>query len=459
MKLFWLKIRTSISLFMDGKRKIFRRIYWTAAALLMAFLIIMPIYTGIIGVYDPLTMPPALRLTHEELREIRELEGSLMAYWRETLRSHDFATMMWLLGENFPFIELSSRNGLDITEVAIEVYSYLADHARYDISPNFFMNFVNDNFSSRLDGLGQLRLMTSAGSMTPWIIEPYYMGFFDSRFDNPNIDIATNDSNFTTQMLSENVAHIQIDSFLRKGYMPLTNMPFWHYNPSAERLRLNSFFRNLDGVENLIIDIRGHNQGFSEYFLPMLIEPNLEYEVYASFFGFHTAGDFAVQTSDAFRSYHGLGDLMEASQLVAGLPLANAADFAHLAYGFEIPMAATPTQNTQAFYGKIWILVDTCSFSGANQMYLQLAQMAGITILYAENPESIGWPVPSVSLPNSGLFLRHNPLYFTDARGLALEEFVVVPHINLDTDTANALAAAYQHITNMELQLPPNIVE
>ncbi|MCL2752918.1 MAG: hypothetical protein FWE44_02070 [Defluviitaleaceae bacterium] len=453
MKLFWLKIKTSISLFMEGRKKLFKRLYWTLAMLLLAFIIIMPIYTGIIGVYDPMTTPASMRLTHEELQEIREIEGNLMAYWREASRNHDFAYMMWLLEENFPFFELSLRQGTDITELAIEAFSYLADHVRYDISPNFLLNFINDNFSSRLNGLGQMRLAASVGSVTPWLTEPYYMGYVDSRFANPNIYIPTNESNFFTQMLSQNVAHIEIDSFLQKGYAPLTNMPFWHYNVSTERLLLNSFFRNLD-ADHLIIDIRGHSEGFGEYFLPMLLEPNLRYILETNFFAFHTTGDFAMGVSSVFRNYHGLGDLVSASSLAAELPWVDWRDFEHLTHGFEIPMLATPSLNEPAFNGKIWLLTDSCNFSGPNQIYLQLAQMAGFTILYAENPESMGWPVSFTSLPNSGLLLRHNPLYFTDERGLSLEEFVIVPHVNLDVNTNDGLVAAYSHITGNILQLP-----
>jgi len=445
MRFFFLKLRTSISIFVDARKKLFGRIYWTLAILALAFVIIMPIYTGIIGFHDPLTSPPATRLTAEELREIREIQGNLRAYWQDVARANDFAWMMWLMEANFPFYGLAERQGVDITELAVQGYAILTDPERAEDTPLTLMAFVNTFFLPHFDGLGQLRLTAPQATLTPWIVEPYYMGHFDQRFNNPNLDIPTKESNFATRFLSDNVAHIIIDSFLQKGYEQPGNAPFWHYQIATERLLLNSFFRNLD-ADHLIIDIRGYAEGFAEYFLPFLLEMNISETVSADFFAFHKDGDFAMATSIAFRDFHGFGDLYPAGRLEANMSRRIPQDFAQLAYGFIMPMAANPATTTPSFGGKIWLLTDSCNFSGPNQMYLSLAQMAGFTILYAENPNSPGWPAPYTILPNSRLLLRHNVFYFTDIYGHSLEEFYIVPHINLNTHTTYALDAAHQHI-------------
>ncbi|MCL2574861.1 MAG: hypothetical protein FWE33_00360 [Defluviitaleaceae bacterium] len=447
----WEQVKANVSLFAKRNKKALRRTYWTLAALFLVGFGGMLAYVQFMGYFDPISTPAMMRMTPDEMREMREMEQVLWEYWREQSRQGDFAEMMWLLHENYPFFEMGLRNGVDIVGIGIDAFAELEGVAAHLSGTGGFQEFINSYFMNHIGGLGGLRIAAAASRTALWLSEPYYMGHSDFRFYDDRFDAQTSEQNHRMSMVTDDVAYLQIEAFLSKGYTPINNHPYWRYDFNEERQELLRAFRNVNNAEHLIIDIRGINEGFSEYFLPLLIEPNIYAPIMQNFYAFHTGGNMAMEVSASFREFHSLGRTYNTNSLLADMPMANVADFENLIHGFEIALEANPTQNSPAFGGKIWLLTDSANFSGINQMYLAMAEEAGFEILYVEDNNAPQWPVPFARLPQSGLSVRHNVFYFTNNDGIAFEEQRIAGHYNLQADVDDALSVAFMHITGAEM--------
>ena len=425
MQYHWLSFKNSISAFFYNSGKAIRRIWWITMACVLVVSVTVAAYVNIQT--DGLTFMSNIS---ELAAESRPLLVAANQEHRERGRLGDFSYLFGQLGDNYPFIEMADRAGADVWTLAVEAFEELEEVARYDVSSNFFLNFINDNFLSGIGNFGNLRLTSEARQLAAWVVQPYFFGFYDWRFYDDRFHVTTAERNFATEILTEDVAYLQIYSFLDKGYYALVR-PVRHFYFETEQQQLLDFFAEIYDFEHLIIDIRGRADGFGEYFLPLILQPNLTQEVQARFYAFHMDGDFAHSVSSAFRAWHNLGGLQPAAALAQNLPYIQTDDLEQLTHGFPIDISARisarPTAGAPAFGGNIWLLTDTDNFSGPNQMYLQLARQAGFNIIYESNPQSVGWATSFVRLPHSGLSLRYNPLYFTDSLGRALEEFPLVP--------------------------------
>ncbi|MCL2350650.1 MAG: hypothetical protein FWC67_04125, partial [Defluviitaleaceae bacterium] len=367
--------------------------------------------------------------------EIRALGNEMRAISRENVRQYDFAYFLEHLGENYPFFEMALRRGVNIEAITEEALESLEATAR-EVGRNFLWEFVNDNFTSHFNGLGQLYLASEQTHLGAWITHPYFYGYEEFRFYTEGFDLPMRNDNLVTTMAGDGTAHMRVNSFLARGYEGLMHQPFWRFDFEAEQNQIMEFYSSLGGTQDLFIDIRGINEGFCEYFIPLILEPNITAPIEATFYAFHMNGTFANGVSRAFRAHYGIAAPVNAQTLSANMPYANENDFEHLRHGFAIPLSAQPAASQPAFGGNIWLITDSCNFSGPNQMYLYLAQLAGFNIIYEQNSQSRGWATAYHTLPFSGFRIRLNPLYFTDSEGRALEEFRIVTYTSL-SDTLN----------------------
>ena len=417
-------MRQRISLFFSAPkvRKRVRLAYWSIMILTFLSIIFASLYF-----YE--RFGPGVGQDTSVFRpEIRGMAMEFAQDRREQGRNDDFYYMINNLIENYPFLEMADRRGVSISALGDEHADNLAELARYALDYDFLLRFIYDNFISPFDSLGGISIDGVPHDFAPWLSAPYYFGLHDWRFNyGDRFYVPIREDNLTTEIIADGVAHMSIGTFLPKGYRQVDRRPFWHYNFEEEKQRLMDFYAQVEDFENLIIDIRGIGSGFGGYFLPLIIEPNINTNHNLNFFGFHTNGDFAMQISEAYRSWYNLGDLQPADSLAAPLPHANRADFAHLIHGFTIELNAQPSLPQAAFDGNIWLLTDSANFSGPNHMYLELAREAGFTIVYETAEDAEGWATGFTRLPYSGLAVSYNPIYFTDATGRAFEEFRMTP--------------------------------
>jgi len=410
-----------IQVFFYEKRHFLRRIYWTLAISLLVLLFVVPLTLA-------LRSPDVDIFGDDHSRvfaQFREVFTEARQVTRTNQRIQDFSVMLWLLNENYPFLDMAERGGVDLLTLA---EARLADmeeeayHWAFDL-----VSFTNERFFNEFDRLGNVRLISEPrGDTEPWMMEPYFFGYRDWRFTSAHWDMGITESNFAAGYLDDGVAYLQITSFMEEGFDRPRWESFRHFYFEEERAALLAFFTELD-AESLVIDIRGVHSGFGDYFVPLLLEPNLHEPMSGRFYAMHSAGDMAMRVSEAFRDWYGW-DAKVAR--LPELPYLNETDaeFLHYSFAMNIDVAPMANAETPLFAGQMYLLVDSGAFSGPNFMYLQLAQDAGWRILYYEDATAAGWGNSYVVLPHSRFNLRFNPLYFTDAYGRSFEEMGAFYH-------------------------------
>ena len=434
MRFMWLRFTTSVRLRLADtvNRRIVRYVYWS----IMLTLVLGSVVFAAVQRY---INPDHILVTGDLVSvgiEMRETFSAFASDRREADRLGDFDFVLEQLGQNYPFFEMAQRGGVDISHLSIQSLYELSEQARYTLDHTFLWEFINDSFVSAFHPLGGISLTSELGQLPAWLQLPYFFGQHDWRFDDDRMYVPTRDDNITVEMIDENVMYMRISSFLAKGYDDADRRPFWHYNFAEERRRIGDIVQNANqmGVEYLVIDIRGISVGFGEYFLPLIIEPNITEPISTTVYGFHMDGGFAHWVSAAFREWYGVGDLQSAAYLAPNLPMANEEDFANLTHGFRMEIEADPwpTHSDMFFDGTIWILTDAHNYVSKNLAYLELARQAGFNIVFWFDEYSEYVPTRNNAwgteinapqrLPNSrNLVLRYNPLYFTDADGRAFE--------------------------------------
>ncbi|MCL2527989.1 MAG: hypothetical protein FWE42_06155 [Defluviitaleaceae bacterium] len=388
--------------------------YWVCITLAAVLVFAIPIGMGI---RNPHIQPPDSHGPPAAL--MREWNRMRAQDQRELGRLADFFVLVNHIYENYPYLELAAqRNNVNFIELAVAANTELTEVARHDISRDFFSNFANEHLLEHLGGFGGLRFSGEPRAMFGWITQPYFFNYYDWRFYDDRFEIPVLDDNLASEMLAEGVMYLRVNTFIPKGYELVSRNPYWYFCLDTDTQYLMDLYKNLDGVEDLVIDIRGISSGFRDYFVPLILAPNLREPVDTRFYAFHADVSFSNRVSREYRAWYGLGDTACKSTLVQ--------DFEYdlpdsVALGFPIDVTVSPVLDL-AFEGRIWLLTDSDNFSGPNLAYLQMARDAGFTIVYEENPESIGWDTSFIHLPHSGLSVRFNPLFFTDAAGRSFEE-------------------------------------
>jgi len=440
MRFWWLNFTTSIRLAMADSvsRRRIRIIYWSIMLTLVGGSVVAAAVYNQRG-HDAAWVTGDMAGARSEMRE------TVITFTqdrREANRLGDFEFVLEHLQQSYPFFEMALRGGVDISHLSQESLYELSERARYIFDAEF-LSFINDNFISAFHPLGGISITSEAGGLAPWLQLPYFFGYYDWRFDDDRMYVPTRDDNIAAEFFEDdNAVHVRIGAFLPRGYDDFDRRPFWRYDFAEERLRIRDITdeANRQGIENLIFDIRGITVGFADYFLPLIIEPNITKPISTTVYGFHMDGEFAHYVSAAFRQWYDLGDLQPASQLAANMYAAMEEDFANLAYGFRMEIAAEPhLQNGDILFdGNIWILTDAHNFVGKNSAYLDLAAQAGFhVVFYAQydsryapawnNPWGAEFnaftrtPTGEAGRQQSGPVLRYNPIYFTDADGRAFE--------------------------------------
>jgi len=408
-----------VQIFFAERARTFRRIYWPLVISLFVLLIAVPLTLAFRN--------PDVEIfggDHSRVfTEFRDVFTDARQTARSNQRIQDFSVMLWLLNENYPFLDMAERGGADLlalTEARLADMEEEAYYWAFDL-----VSFANERFFNEFNRLGNVRLISEPRGYTePWMMEPYFFGYRDWRFDSDHWEMDRVESNFATGWLHDDVAYMQIASFIAEGFDRPRWVSFRHFYAEEERAALEAFFAGLD-ADALVIDIRGVHSGFGDYFVPFLLEPNMDEPASGRFYGMHSAGDMAMRVSAAFREWYDFGAYRPG---VPSLPYLNASDAEFLDYYIVMDIIATPTRNAPLFDGQIYVLVDSGSFSGPNFMYLQMAQDVGWRILYQEDATAAGWGNSYIPLPHSRFNLRFNPLYFTDVYGRAFEEMSAFYH-------------------------------
>jgi len=202
---------------------------------------------------------------------------------------------------------------------------------------------------------------------------------------------------------------------------------------------------DLDGLEHIIIDLRGNSGGQVAHFTDTLMRPliNRHLETPEAFILFSDGPytrrlepffNYAMTAIVGERPFAPVSAYRPIDEVLADfyLPELPYVDANRLHYGvpasFEVDFM--PQDYSNGFNGKIWLLVDGRVGSAA-QIFAWLVKETGFATLVGETTGgNMGGPSTIAFLPNTGIMFRFDALYLTDSRGRSLEAGTIPHHFN-----------------------------
>lgn len=216
------------------------------------------------------------------------------------------------------------------------------------------------------------------------------------------------------------------------------------YDPdfySALEDRIFDFYHQVADFQHLVFDVRGNPGGFTPFVERMLVGPHVSEPVELSgfvFFPGDAAGEHVRHCTDTFYTDDRY-PRMDLGEMVGKgmLPDLDPGDAKMLGSGaYNHWMTFSPTERRSPFKGQIWILIDGGTGS-ASEVFSILARQAGIARIVGVQSQgnyskSRGQgSLFFIGLPNTGIVVTWDPVYFTDARGRHAHEYHVIPdHFN-----------------------------
>jgi len=411
----------------------------------------------------------------------------------------DFDAMMAAMAETFPYFSaLERRLGVDLREKAddtralIENYpaSMKARAAEYGLAPEVmpalnaqvFWSILRHEFFPHFGQLAHAYTLSAAAyeafrpiyssPRSPFntpttynaFVNPQSRGFCDGQaaimkalpkenpalfgffFGNPapqaSADAASATSVIDTEILEGGtVAYLAMPSFAASDWVPYA-------------AALTSFYREIEGCDHLIIDIRDNAGGAPAFWRMLLMYPLwpegkdwVDMPLYAFFRDTEQAmalAEIHIKSEAGTGRYRPLSAApLEAAVLLDAHPMAlmNPEDAATLGYVTPLdtslgnitdhhfraagiaPMARTP------FGGRIWLLTNENDHSAAS-LFAEHAKSMGFATLVGAPPRGSYSATYGAffALPHSGIVVRWDVDYLTDAQGRALEELPTEPH-------------------------------
>ena len=411
----------------------------------------------------------------------------------------DFDAMMAAMAETFPyFAALERRLGVDLWEKAADTRALIENYpasmearaAEYGLAPEampaldaqVFWSILRHEYFSHFGQLAHAYTLSAAAYETfrpiyssprsPFntettynaFVNPQSRGFYDEQAalletlpeENPALfgfffgdpapqasaEAASATSVIDTEILEGGtVAYLAMPSFAAPDWVPYA-------------AALTSFYREIEGCDHLIIDIRDNAGGAPAFWRMLLMYPLwpegkdwVDLPLYAFFRDTVQAKALAeihIKSEAGAGRYRPLSDApLEAAALLDDHPMAlmNPEDAAALGYVTPLdtslgnitdrhfraagiaPMARTP------FAGRIWLLTNENDHSAAS-LFAEHAKGMGFATLVGAPPRGSYSATYGAffALPHSGIVVRWDVDYLTDARGRALEELPTEPH-------------------------------
>jgi len=225
------------------------------------------------------------------------------------------------------------------------------------------------------------------------------------------------DSNFLFEVIEDgSIAYMKFVTMLSKDFEP-------------DMALMTGIYEQIQGFEHLILDIRG-NPGGQPIFLYMVLSPNIAESMSAPLYGFYIAGEQNVRFLDVFNFYP-----TPASQVDMELsPELNENDLSKMDYMIELFWDVDHDPDwidvpPFGFDGKLWLLIDGDGHS-ASEIAAYMSKQSGIVTLVGEQSGGCvgGTEAAWVSLPNSGIIFKYDPVLITDMNGVNINEFPTLPH-------------------------------
>ena len=380
---------------------------------------------------------------HDTAQETREEAiARLIAEDREDLEY--FAE---ILRDNFPrFNSINRQLDIDLNQRLDAMYNNLGRRAN---PGQRFLEMEFTGLQRRLQGSGHLFPVNEFGylyHLTSLYRERYEAGadfvpsgiwqyYYDSlrseraiqRFGNVEVDLDAPLSNvvannITTEIIEE--GHI--------ARMRIAQLPSW--NMEQDREIVLAFYQEIADFDHLIIDLRGNPGGATAFFTEIIMAPLLSEPARGRYYEFITVGEQAMFLAEASREalhipFESTDGPIPIAGFMLGVEMTEFAmeDLDSLDYVLIRNFIVMP-ENTVGFDGKVWVLTDAATFSGAATSAM-IAKYSGFATLVG-NPTGSVFSGMSVyrPLPNSGSIIRFDAGYVTNGEGRQLQERGIMPH-------------------------------
>jgi len=338
-----------------------------------------------------------------------------------------FTLLLWLAG--------------DIGQIG-----HMAPQSLYSMEVLFYsVAYLTHRMADYIDTLPWGRMLAHHYDVfsSPSALWFYGLDPFEFDFDEPSGEI--DPYNIMAVVIEPNrIAYISVASFAN--------------DLAADAEVLFPFFEEIQDFEHLIIDLRGNRGGwansFPSNFVSMLIDEDIVFMGHEFFiYSEYTAAFF--ENDDSAR--HGqLYEIIPVSDFIAqqGLTYFNQDDRALLDYVAVWEERYSPAENNIPFSGEIWMLVDGWSASASESAAL-IAINGGFATVVGEPTAGItGVNYTFAALPNTGIVFRIDIGYTVDRYGRSIEEFGVIPQVQVG-HFDDALLAVIDIIG----EAPPSILE
>lgn len=219
-------------------------------------------------------------------------------------------------------------------------------------------------------------------------------------------------ANVTALRLSEDVAYLKVNSF--------------YETMEADAPLIRSFYQELGGCGDLIIDLTENSGGSELYWQELLVAPLIDQPLSCSNYALVRRGANNGPYLDAVFSPEELRPIEE----LPDLPGLSQEDRASATHYIESVLSVAPGERVP-FHGRVWLLVGEAVYS-ASESFALFAQQTGFATLVGTptGGDGVGALDPVfVALPNSGLLVRYNMLLGLNADGTPNQEAGTAPDV------------------------------
>jgi len=350
----------------------------------------------------------------------------------------DFDYLMWILDENYPYFGVIQRKlGVDMHEIAAAVREKVADESN-DIDSQVFYDLLQEHFFPHADAVGHLGLVSiyhyherlnlihemgyELHPNMPAMTDPASVEFYGELMPMDEIE-----PRYITMGYESNLVFDIIDEGYI-AYMKLVTMQSDDFERDVAIM--TEFYERISGFEHFIVDIRS-NPGGQPLFDYLILGPNLTEDLSVPVRGFYRAGSNNVRFLKLWDFFPEPASLVDKAEI----PEFNEDDLQFVDYMVALPPRLADTEPMwidlpqYGFDGRIWLLIDGDGRS-ASEIAAYMSKQSGIITLVGEQSGGCigGTEAAWVSLPNSGIIIRYDPVLITDENGRSLNEFPTMPH-------------------------------
>ena len=218
-----------------------------------------------------------------------------------------------------------------------------------------------------------------------------------------------------------------IDNDQKAAYLKIDTFDLTNYQ--RDKSLLEKFYKEIEAVPNLIVDLRGNSGGSDLYWQDLIVAPNAKESLLSErYYLFHV--------SEANREYIVANGILPEELAVSAESILSQYQnrFSH----YTVDKTAFDAAESP-YKGKIWVLVDDTVYSASENFAVFCKNTGFATLVGTATGGDGGIADPMlVALPNSGLIVRFSVFYGINADGSGNEANGTKPDI-LITDGEDAL--------------------